>query len=322
MRNQEVIEKAEMTLASLKSGGMMNPTQANAFIRMVQDAPTILNEARVIPMDHDTQKIEKIGFGQRILRAAQEGVSLTKDQKVAPTTSTVSLSTKEVIAEVNITYDTLENNIEKEGLQNTIMQMLAERAAVDIEELLVNGDAASSDSYLAQIDGIRKQATSHIVDVADVKIRDSVSIKSEKPLPLEFTSSNVTKEGRLKVETQGIAINPADFESVQAKTADIVFHDKVETPGEGNILKVGSFKTLLIEVYGTAVTSELKFWGKSLSGTKRPLRGQKVDDGTLAISTVGKSEAWTFDITGFKEIVMEITALNNGNFSVKGTAVS
>lgn len=56
MRNQEVIEKAEMTLASLKSGGMMNPTQANAFIRMVQDAPTILNEARVIPMDHDTQK--------------------------------------------------------------------------------------------------------------------------------------------------------------------------------------------------------------------------------------------------------------------------
>ncbi|CUB46536.1 MULTISPECIES: phage-like element PBSX protein XepA [Bacillus] len=156
----------------------------------------------------------------------------------------------------------------------------------------------------------------------DVKIRDSVSIESDKPLPLEFTSSNVTKDGRLKVETQGIAINPADFESVQAKTADIVFHDKVETPGEGNILKVGSFKTLLIEVYGTADTSELKFWGKSLSGTKRPLRGQKVDDGTLAISTVGKSEAWTFDITGFKEIVMEITALNNGNFSVKGTAVS
>ncbi|MGE9880264.1 phage-like element PBSX protein XepA [Bacillus velezensis] len=156
----------------------------------------------------------------------------------------------------------------------------------------------------------------------DVKIRDSVSIKSDKPLPLEFTASNVTKDGRLKVETQGIAINPADFESVQAKTADIVFHDKVETPGEGNILKVGSFKTLLIEVYGTADTSELKFWGKSLSGTKRPLRGQKVDDGTLAISTVGKSEAWTFDITGFKEIVMELTALNNGNFSVKGTAVS
>ncbi|MEC0714506.1 phage major capsid protein, partial [Bacillus haynesii] len=39
MRNQEIINKAEMTLASLKSGGMMNPTQANTFIRMVQDTP-------------------------------------------------------------------------------------------------------------------------------------------------------------------------------------------------------------------------------------------------------------------------------------------
>lgn len=71
MRNQEIINKAEMTLASLKSGGMMNPTQASTFIRMVQDTPTILNDARVIPMDHDAQKFEKIGFGQRILRAGE-----------------------------------------------------------------------------------------------------------------------------------------------------------------------------------------------------------------------------------------------------------
>lgn len=69
MRNQEVINKAEMTLSTLESGGIMNPTQASTFIRMVQDTPTILRDARVIQMDHDTQKIEKIGFGQRILRA-------------------------------------------------------------------------------------------------------------------------------------------------------------------------------------------------------------------------------------------------------------
>lgn len=56
---------------------------------------------------------------------------------------------------------------------------------------------------------------------------------------------------------------------------DIVFHDKTETIGEGNPFTVGSFKTLLIEGYGTAETSELKFWGKSLSGTKRALRGRK-----------------------------------------------
>ena len=76
----------------------------------------------------------------------------------------MQLNTKEVIAEINITYDTLENNIEKDGLQQTIMQILAERAAVDIEELVVNGDTSSSDPYLAQLDGIRKQTVSHVID--------------------------------------------------------------------------------------------------------------------------------------------------------------
>ena len=46
-----------------------------------------------------------------------------------------------------MTYDSIENNIEKDGIQQTIMQMLAERAAVDIEELIVNGDTTSQDPF-------------------------------------------------------------------------------------------------------------------------------------------------------------------------------
>ncbi|MCM3138960.1 phage major capsid protein [Bacillus safensis] len=186
MRNQEVINKAEVTLATLKTGGLMNPTQSSTFIRMVQNAPTLLQDARVIPMDSDAQKIEKIGFGQRILRPGQEGVGLTNEQKTAPTTSTVELNAKEVIAEVNITYDTLENNIEGDNLQNTIMQMLAERAAVDIEELILNGNTASSDAYLAQLDGIRKQATSHIVDVAGEPLTRQVFKQGYKAVPSKY----------------------------------------------------------------------------------------------------------------------------------------
>ncbi|MEK4846077.1 phage major capsid protein [Bacillus sp. FSL W8-0183] len=186
MRNQDVINKAEMTLASLKTGGLMNPTQSSTFIRMVQNAPTLLQDARVIPMESDSQKIEKIGFGQRILRPGQEGVGLTNEQKAAPTTSTVQLTAKEVIAEVNITYDTLENNIEGDNLQNTIMQMLAERAAVDIEELILNGDTKSSDAYLAQLDGIRKQAESHIVDVAGEPLTRQVFKQGYKAVPSKY----------------------------------------------------------------------------------------------------------------------------------------
>lgn len=186
MRNQDIIRKAEMSLSALKSGGLMNPAQASAFIRMVQNTPTIFSESRVIQMENDSQKFEKIGFGQRILRAAEEGKALTDDQLTVPATSTVRLNTKEVIAEINITYDTLENNIEKDGLRQTIMQILAERAAVDIEELVVNGDTSSSDPYLAQLDGIRKQTVSHVIDGNGEELSRATFKKGLKAIPAKY----------------------------------------------------------------------------------------------------------------------------------------
>lgn len=163
--NQSIIEKAAMTLSDLSSGGLMNTKQFNTFYRKMIDEPTILRDARNIPMTPDSMKIEKIGFGQRILRGATEGLALTDAQRSKPQTSTITLNAKEVIAEVNITYDTLENNIEQGGLQNTIMDMLSARVALDLEELIINGDTASADAYLAVLNGMRKKATSHIVDV-------------------------------------------------------------------------------------------------------------------------------------------------------------
>lgn len=98
----------------------------------------------------------------------------------------MQLNTKEVIAEINITYDTLENNIEKDGLQQTIMQILAERAAVDIEELVVNGDTSSSDPYLAQLDGIRKQTVSHVIDGNGEELSRATFKKGLKAIPAKY----------------------------------------------------------------------------------------------------------------------------------------
>lgn len=188
MRNNEIIEKAAMTLSDLASGGLMNTTQFNTFYRNVIDAPTIIKDARTVQMPIDSMKIEKIGFGQRVLRAGVEGVALTDAQRSKPTTSTITLNAKEVIAEVNITYDTLENNIEKDGLYNTIMQLLAERFALDAEELIINGDTAlaATDPYLGLINGIRKKAVSHIVDVAGAPLTKNVFKKLYGAVPTKY----------------------------------------------------------------------------------------------------------------------------------------
>ncbi|MBC2158738.1 phage major capsid protein [Listeria booriae] len=187
MKNDQIIEKAAMTLNNLSTGGLMNPAQSQEFIRMVQNTPTILKDARVVQMESDSQKIEKIGFGQRIMRAASEGVAVADSDRAVPKTSKVTLNAKEVIAEINLTYDTLENNIEKGGLQATIMQMLSERAAIDIEELMVNGDVTNTtDAYLAQLDGLRKLATSHVGDNVSADIDRAVFKAAKKLIPAKY----------------------------------------------------------------------------------------------------------------------------------------
>ena len=229
--NRQIIEKASMTLADLSSGGLMNPTQSNEFIRMLQNSPTILNACRTIPMDHDTMKIEKIGFGQRILRPGVEVTPLAEDQKSKPTTSKIDLNAKEVIAEINLSYDTLENNIEGDNLKNTIMQLIADRAALDLEELIINGDKASVDTYLKLIDGIRKQATTHVVDAASGLITKDIFKNAKKALPAKYlrnpadfrfyTSQNTSTEWMDVVATRATALGDTALQGGKASAYGI-----------------------------------------------------------------------------------------------------
>lgn len=213
--NQSIIEKATMTLSDLAAGGLMNPTQFNKFYRMMIDQPTILHEARTVPMSSDSMKIEKIGFGQRILRPGVEATALTENQRSKPTTGKITLNAKEVIAEVNISYDTLENNIEGQSLHNTIVQMIAERASLDIEELIVNGDTTSSDDYLALIDGLRKQATSHIVDHQGGDFARAVLKKLYGSVPAKYLR------------------NPADFRYYMSHVNELNWRDEIANRNTG-----------------------------------------------------------------------------------------
>lgn len=160
------LQKGDITVSDLiSSGGYLNPIQSNRFIRTIIDAPTIINEVRTVPMNAPTMEINKIGFGSRILTdAPSSGVALAAAKRSKPTTSQITLTTKEVIAEVHIPYDVLEDNIERGSMEDTIMFQIGERAALDLEELILLGDTLSGDTYLALMDGILKRAVSHVVD--------------------------------------------------------------------------------------------------------------------------------------------------------------
>jgi len=168
MNQRQIVEKAMITVADLVSnGGYLNPEQSDRFLRDIQDAPTLLNDVRFVRMNSPKRVIENIGFGSRILKVAPaSGTALGSADRSAPTTGKITLTTDEVIAEVNIPYDVLEDNIERGNLEDTIMTMIAERVALDLEELLVLGSTISADTYLALFDGALQMATSHTVSIA------------------------------------------------------------------------------------------------------------------------------------------------------------
>lgn len=219
MRNNELLRKADLAISDLTNdGGYLNPTQSDAFIRMLIAQPTLLRDSRVVRMPAPQFEINKIGFGSRILRPAISGTALDDADRVKPTTGKVTLVSKEVMATVYLPYDVIEDNIErasisdtvpagpesmgKEGIKGTIVSMMAERAALDLEELALNGDTASGDAYLALTDGYLKLATSHIVDVNGAGIDKTMFKNGVIAMPDQYLRNRAIMNHYISVDNE------------------------------------------------------------------------------------------------------------------------
>lgn len=152
----------------------------------------MIKNAKLLPlvnastMAAPTKVIPKIKFGGRVLRPGQEATALTLADRSKPDYSKVELNAKLFKGEVRLNNETLEDSVEGGNLKNTIMQLMSEAVSRDVEDLIVNGDTASADTFLASLDGVLKQATSHVVDVAGGTTTKEVFTDLFKALPQEF----------------------------------------------------------------------------------------------------------------------------------------
>lgn len=211
--NQELIKKADMALADLATAGKLNPEQTNRFIRNLIDQPTILKQVRTVAMSAPDMKLNKIGFGTRILKPAVSSTALIQADRSKPDLSQVVLTTKEVIAEIRLPYDVIEDNIEKGkvdgslqegagGLHQTLVDLISERAALDLEELAVKGDTASGDAYLALMDGFLKRATANAVAAAGATFSKDMVKAAIKAMPDRFLRNRTAMSHFVSVDNE------------------------------------------------------------------------------------------------------------------------
>lgn len=210
--NAALLGKADLALADLSAnGGLLQPEQGAAFIRKLIKEPTLIRQARVVEMTAPQRRINKIGFAKRILRKATQGVALDNVSttglggRAKPATEQITMTTQEVIAEVRLPYDVLEDNIERmtvaenavpntpwsSGLQETIVTLIAERAALDLEELCLladtaytNGADADDQAYLSMFNGwLKLAAGGHVVDWNNATISKELFKAGMKAMP-------------------------------------------------------------------------------------------------------------------------------------------
>jgi HK97 family phage major capsid protein len=184
--NRDLIQKADFLLAQLAPGGLLNPAQADRFVRLAIDASVLLSEMQRVNMKAPKELREKIRYGSRALRKGTEATALPDALRSRPDTEKVELDAQLVKAETRVSFEALEDSIEQGTFETTVQQTMAERISLDLEDLAVNGDLNSADTLLKTLDGFRKQAVSNVVVAGGATLDRTILKDTFKTMPSEF----------------------------------------------------------------------------------------------------------------------------------------
>jgi len=186
--NNELFEKVvTTTLAATGGGGLMNPQQSNVFIDYMWDATVLANEGRTVRMRSEVVDIDKVNVGQKIVRLATEAVD--DGVNADPTFSKVSLTTKKLRLDWELSRESLEDNIEEAALEDHIARLMATAFGNDVEDLAINGDTlVTSDPLYKAFDGFKKLslASGHVVDHAGAVIGKALFDTAIKAMPRKY----------------------------------------------------------------------------------------------------------------------------------------
>ena len=154
--NEQIIKAAGVTTGDV-TYGLLNSEQARTFIKQTFEATPLGALVRHEMRKAKTGEIDKIGIASRIARKKTENIDAKSDGSVPvvdaatgqvtgyrakPNFSQVTYATKAVRLPWEISEETLRENIEGEGLEATITNLMTTQLGIDMEDLHLNGDEA------------------------------------------------------------------------------------------------------------------------------------------------------------------------------------
>ena len=206
------------------NGGLLNPEQSARFLDYMFDATVIGKVARTVRMKADTTEIDRMSIGEKLVKLATEADNTGVNSPV--TFSKISLTTKKLRMDWELSTESLEDNIEGADVEDHIARMMATQAGNDIEDLILNGDTSlTGDALYKSFDGAVKKAKAkgHVVDAAGDPVSRAVFNSALKALPrkykqrrtdLRFLAGSNLIQDYLYSTSQNIQnVNPQDIAS-------------------------------------------------------------------------------------------------------------
>jgi hypothetical protein len=171
------------------NGGLLNAEQSARFLDYMFDATVIGKVARTVRMRSDTAEIDRMSVGEKLMTLATEGD--TTGSNAAVTFSKISLSTKKLRLNWELSTESLEDNIEGPDLEDHIARLMATQAGNDIEDVILNGNTSvnyATDPLYTALDGVVKKAkaSGHVVAGAGAGVSRELFNKALKALPRKY----------------------------------------------------------------------------------------------------------------------------------------
>ena len=205
-------------------GGLLNPEQSARFLDYMFDATVIGKVARTVRMRADTTEIDRIGVGEKLMKLAAEAENTGSNAAVQ--FSKISLTTKKLRLDWELSTESLEDNIEGADLEDHIARLMATQAGNDLEDVVLNGNTAlTGDALYKSFDGVVKiaKANGHVVAGAGATISRDIFNKALKAMPrkykqrrpdLRFLAGSNLIQDYLYSTSQNIQnVNPQDIAS-------------------------------------------------------------------------------------------------------------
>jgi hypothetical protein len=169
------------------NGGLLNPEQSARFLDYMFDATVIGKVARTVRMKSDTAEIDRMSVGEKLMKLASEADNTAVNAGV--TFSKISLTTKKLRMDWELSTESLEDNIEGADLEDHIARLMATQAGNDIEDVILNGDTSlTGDALYKSFDGVVKKAkaSGRVVDAAGAAVSREVFNKALKAMPRKY----------------------------------------------------------------------------------------------------------------------------------------